>query len=91
MALHVAALMARVGTSRLSDHEAEVARLIQRGHSSKVIARMPGNSPETVKVFRKRIRGKLGPASSAELFPLFLAALCAVPQDCVGDPLSHLS
>ena len=91
MGLHVEALMARFGTSRLSEREAEVARLILLGHSSKVIARMLGNSPETVKVFRKRIHTKLGLATSAELFSLFLAALCAAPQDCAEDPLIHLS
>ena len=90
MGLHVAALMAQFGTSRLSEREAEVARLILLGHSSKGIARMLGNSPETVKVFRKRIHTKLGLASSAELFSLFLAALCAAPQDCGDDPLIHL-
>ena len=90
MGLHVAALMAQFGTSRLSDREAEVARLILLGHSSKAIARMLGNSPETVKVFRKRIHTKLGLASSAELFSLFLAALCAAPQNCADDPLIHL-
>lgn len=91
MGLHVASLMAQFGASRLSEREAEVARLILRGHSSKVIARMLGNSPETVKVFRKRIHTKLGLATSAELFSLFLAALCAAPQDCAEDPLIHLS
>jgi DNA-binding CsgD family transcriptional regulator len=88
---HVMTAMARFGTSCLSDREAEVARLILKGHSSKVIARMLGNSPETVKVFRKRIHTKLGLASSAELFSLFLTALCAAPQGCTDDPLVHLS
>lgn len=91
MGLHVTALMAQFGTSCLSEREAEVARLILLGHSSKTIARILGNSPETVKVFRKRIHTKLGLASSAELFSLFLAALCAAPQDCAEDPLIHLS
>lgn len=91
MGQHVRTLMTQFGTSCLSDREAEVARLILQGHSSKVIARMLGNSPETVKVFRKRIHTKLGLGSSGELFSLFLAALCAAPQDCVDDPLIHLS
>ena len=90
MGQHVAATLSRFGASLLSDREAEVARLILRGHSSKVIARMLGNSPETVKVFRKRIHTKLGLASSAELFSLFLAALCVDPQDAAGDPLNSL-
>lgn len=89
--LHVEAAMRRFGSSCLSDREAEVARLILQGHSSKVIARLLGNSPETVKVFRKRIHTKLGLATSAELFSLFLAALCAAPEGCVDDPLTHLA
>jgi DNA-binding CsgD family transcriptional regulator len=91
MGLHVMAAMAHFGTSRLSEREAEVAQLILQGHSSKVIARMLGNSPETVKVFRKRIHTKLGLATSAELFSLFLAALCAAPQGTTDDPLIHLN
>lgn len=89
--LHVRTAMAQFGTSRLSDREAEVARLILQGHSSKAIARMLGNSPETVKVFRKRIHTKLGLATSAELFSLFLSALCAAPHGVADDPLIYLS
>jgi len=88
---HVEAAFLSFGASVLSDREAEVARLILRGHSSKVIARMLGNSPETVKVFRKRIHTKLGLASSAELFSLFLTALCAAPHGTTDDPLIHLA
>ncbi|MCA0270682.1 MAG: helix-turn-helix transcriptional regulator [Proteobacteria bacterium] len=91
MGHHVMAAMSHFGASRLSDREAAVARLILQGHSSKVIARMLGNSPETVKVYRKRIHTKLGLASSAELFSLFLAALCAAPEGTADDPLIHLS
>ncbi len=91
LGLQVMSALARFGTSRLSDREAEVARLILQGHSSKVIARMLGNSPETVKVFRKRIHTKLGLATSAELFSLFLAALCAAPHGTDDDPLIHLN
>lgn len=87
---HVMAAMSHFGTSRLSDREAAVARLILQGHSSKVIARILGNSPETVRVFRKRIHTKLGLASSAELFSLFLAALCAAPEGTDDDPLIHI-
>ncbi|MBN8629504.1 MAG: helix-turn-helix transcriptional regulator [Rhodobacterales bacterium] len=90
LAAHIETALGQFGASRLSDREAEVARLILQGHSSKVIARRLGNSPETVKVFRKRIHTKLGLASSAELFLLFLAALSAAPQNCADDPLIHL-
>ena len=88
---HVMATMAHFGSSRLSEREAEVARLILQGHSSKAIARMLGNSPETVKVFRKRIHSKLGLASSAELFTLFLTALCAMPEGSTRDPLEDFA
>lgn len=81
----------RFGTSRLSDREGEVLRLILCGLSSKEIARRMGNSPETVKVFRKRIHSKLGLASSGQLFTLFMAALCAMPEGGTEDPLIFLS
>lgn len=83
--------MSHFGDSCLSDREAEVARLILQGLFSKAIARMLGNSPETVKVFRKRTHTKPGLASSAELFSLFLAALCAAPEGTADDPLIRLS
>jgi DNA-binding CsgD family transcriptional regulator len=91
MGIHVMTAMEHFGTSRLSEREAKVARLILQGHSSKVIARMLGNSPETIKVFRKRIHTKLGLATSAELFSLFLTALCAAPHGSTDDPLIHLN
>ena len=78
------------GTSCLSEREGEVLRLILRGQSSKGIARLLGNSPETIKVYRKRIHSKLGLASTGELFSLFMAALCAMPEDCAEDPLLFL-
>lgn len=89
--LHIEAAFRQFGASCLSDREAAVARLILRGHSSKVIARMLGNSPETVKVYRKRIHTKLGLGSTGELFSLFMAALCATPEGSVDDPLLHLA
>lgn len=45
MGLHVMAAMAHFGTSRRSDRKAEVTRFNLQGHSSKVIARMPGKPP----------------------------------------------
>jgi DNA-binding CsgD family transcriptional regulator len=81
----------RFGTSRLSEREGEVLRLILSGLSSKEIARLLGISPETIKVFRKRIHTKLGLASSGQLFTLFMAALCAMPEDGTEDPLTFLA
>ncbi len=88
--LHIEAALCRFGASRLSDREAAVARLILRGHSSKGIARLLGNSPETVKVHRKRIHTKLGLASAGGLFSLFMASLCATPEGSTRDPLFYL-
>lgn len=57
---------------KLSLREAEVVRLMLKGHSTKSMARLMGNSPETVKVHRKRIYSKLGICSQGELFSRFL-------------------
>ncbi|MCY1250836.1 Bacterial regulatory protein, luxR family [compost metagenome] len=54
----------------VSVREAEVIRLMLKGHSTKSIARHLGNSPETVKVHRKRIYSKLKISSQGELFSL---------------------
>ncbi len=45
----------RLDMPKLSLREAEVVRLMLKGHSTKSMARLLGNSPETVKVHRKRI------------------------------------
>ncbi|MGB3315034.1 MAG: helix-turn-helix transcriptional regulator [Albidovulum sp.] len=87
---HVERAFALFGTSRLSEREAEVARLIVKGHSNKSIARLLGNSPETVKVHRKRIHAKLGITSAGGLFSLFMAALSATPPGAATDPLTFL-
>ena len=88
--LHIEAAYRLFGRSRLSEREAAVVRLVLRGHSSKAIARMLGNSPETVKVYRKRIHTKLGLGSAGELFVLFMAAVCAMPAGSDDDPLTFL-
>ena len=62
----------RLSRMRVSTRESEVIRLMLKGHSTKSIARILGNSPETVKVHRKRIYSKLGIASQGELFSLLL-------------------
>lgn len=61
------------GSGRLSQREAEIARLALRGFSSKAIAQQLTISPETVKVHRRNLYNKLGIASHAELFNSFLA------------------
>ncbi len=78
------------GSSKLSPREADIARLILKGHSSKSIARIFENSPETVKVHRKRIFSKLAIASQGELFSMFLEALAKTPPNSARDPLEFL-
>jgi DNA-binding CsgD family transcriptional regulator len=55
----------------LCGREAEVTSFLLRGFSNKLIARELGISPETVKVYRKRINRKLGTNSAREVFALF--------------------
>lgn len=55
----------------LSEREIEVTTLLMRGYSNKVIARNLEISPETVKVYRKRINKKLGTSSIREVFAHF--------------------
>lgn len=83
--------MRRFGASYLSDRAAEVARLILRWHSLQVIARLLGNSQETVKMLRNRIGKKMGLATLAEVLSLFLAVLSVAPQGCADDQPSHLA
>ena len=78
------------GSSVLSPREGEIARMILKGHSSKAIARVFDNSPETIKVHRKRIYSKIGVASQGELLSVFLGSLSRMPATASGDPLSYL-
>ncbi len=89
--LHLEKSFERFGRSVLSHREAEITQLILKGHSSKSIARVLGNSPETIKVHRKRIHTKLGIASQGELFSMFLDALSRTPTNAQDDPLSYLA
>ncbi len=70
----------RLDMPKLSAREAEVVRLMLKGHSTKSMARLMGNSPETVKVHRKRIYSKLGICSQGELFSRFLGTQDWVPM-----------
>ena len=78
------------GTSVLSPREGEILRMILQGHSSKSIAMHFNNSPETIKVHRKRIYTKLSVASQGELLSMFLAALTKMPPAAEGDPMQFL-
>ena len=55
----------------LRGREIEVTTRLLRGFSNKLIARDLGISPETVKVYRKRINKKLGTTSTREVFAMF--------------------
>lgn len=62
----------------------------KQGHSGKSMARILGVSPETVKVYRKRIHYKLNIHSQGELFSRLLASLTMTTSEPVGDPLMLL-
>ena len=87
---HLQAAFAAFGTSVLSPRESEITRMILQGHSSKAIALAFDNSPETIKVHRKRIYAKLNVASQGELLSVFLNALTKMPPSSDGDPLRFL-
>ena len=55
----------------LSGREIQVTAMVLRGYSNKLIARELEISPETVKVYRKRIHRKLGTSSSQQIFTSF--------------------
>ncbi|KSV82132.1 helix-turn-helix transcriptional regulator [Ensifer sp. ENS07] len=65
-------VFATLSQLKVSTREGEIIRLMLKGHSTKSIARILGNSPETVKVHRKRIYSKLKISSQGELFSLLL-------------------
>ncbi len=90
LAAHLDESFAAFGNSVLSPREAEITRLILKGHSTKAIALMFNNSPETIKAHRRRIYSKLGLATQGALLPLFLDALRAMPPGGKGDPLQYL-
>ncbi|WP_134643138.1 helix-turn-helix transcriptional regulator [Pseudaestuariivita atlantica] len=90
LAAHLDESFAAFGNSVLSPREAEITRMILKGHSTKAIALMFKNSPETVKAHRRRIYGKLGLSAQGALLPLFLDALRAMPPGAKGDPLKYL-
>ena len=90
IAAHLETAFEAFGTSTLSPREGEIVRMILKGHSSKAIARVFDNSPETIKVHRKRIYTKLGVASQGELLSVFLSALSKMPATASGDPLQYL-
>lgn len=90
LAAHLNSALRQFGASCLSPREREIALMILQGHSSKAIAQILGNSPETVKVHRKRIYTKLNLSGQGELLSLFLEALQRMPAGAQGDPIDYL-
>lgn len=76
------------GAEMLSSRERDVALLILRGHSTKSAARELGIAPETERVHRRRLYGKLGINSHSELFWLFFEATEFFDPSHGGDPLA---
>jgi DNA-binding CsgD family transcriptional regulator len=60
----------------LSKREREVARLLVLGHSTESISLLLGIAGPTVKIHRRNLYAKLGVATQAEFFSLFLRHLC---------------
>lgn len=71
--------LARLGGPHLTRREREVATLILHGCDTVTIAERLGISPGTVKNHRKHLYAKLGLASRADLFTLFLGQLITTP------------
>lgn len=88
---HMESAFSRFGTSKLSERESEIARLTLKGHSSKSMARLLNISPETVRVYRKKVHQKLEISSQGELFSIFLEGLKNMPVGTNRDPLEFLS
>jgi DNA-binding CsgD family transcriptional regulator len=61
-----------VGRNLLSPRERELAHLLLRGHSTASVGLRLGISTTTVKTHRKNLYSKLGIATQAEFFSLFL-------------------
>lgn len=90
LAAHLKQSFRQFGSSVLSPKEGEIVRLILKGHSSKSIALMFGNSPDTIKVHRRRIFSKLGISAQGEIVSMFLEALEKAPPGTTQDPLVFL-
>jgi DNA-binding CsgD family transcriptional regulator len=87
---HMVTALECFGRDLLSEREREIAELILRGHSSKSGARELGISPETERVHRKRMYGKLDISSQAELFWLFIQSVRYFNPATHNDPLQVL-
>lgn len=73
-------MLQQFGKGRLTEREAEIARLTLRGLSSKAVAHQLAISPETVKTHRRNMFLKLGVANHTELFNCFMSQLQALER-----------
>jgi DNA-binding CsgD family transcriptional regulator len=78
------------GSSMLTEREQQVAQLMLRGNSAKIVARTLEISPDTARNHSKRIYRKLDVTSQSELLALFFRALEQVEPGFEGDPLARL-
>jgi len=78
----IAAALAALGETVLSQRQRQVVALVLKGHSTEAIALKLDISADTVKVHRRHAYAKLGISSQAELFAMFLDLLSriVVPQ-----------
>jgi len=78
----IAAALAALGETVLSERQRQVIALVLKGHSTEAMALKLGISADTVKVHRRHAYAKLGISSQAELFAMFLdlLSLIVTPQ-----------
>lgn len=74
----IAAALAALGETVLSDRQRQVIALVLKGHSTEAMALKLGISADTVKVHRRHAYAKLGISSQAELFAMFLNLLSRI-------------
>ncbi|WP_428775441.1 helix-turn-helix transcriptional regulator [Vibrio sp.] len=77
------------GGSKLTPREAEIIRLLLKGHSSNSIAERLDISSETVRIHRRNSYRKLDIGSQSELFHLFIDSLKQFENYDGGDPLEN--
>ena len=75
------------GSSLLTEREVQVINLVLHGYSTRMVAEKLNISIETVKLHRKHSYAKLGVASQAELFYLFLDSVMSAKNYQGGDTL----
>ncbi|MEI4261011.1 helix-turn-helix transcriptional regulator [Roseovarius sp. D0-M9] len=74
----IAAALAALGETVLSQRQRQVVALVLKGHSTEAIALNLDISADTVKVHRRNAYAKLGISSQAELFAMFLDLLSRI-------------